>query len=106
MYLLYKKQRLEGTNRPCLLAAVAVTKQSILDLMASSPCQWICSSCRFRDDHEVMLSVVSNRWYLTARSDLVNPVSTNFTVLAEHLLSPLGKHNGLERPDHRAQGGI
>ena len=40
------------------------------------------------------------------RGDLVNPVSTNFTVLAEHLLSPLGKHNGLERPDHRAQGGI
>ena len=54
----YKKQKLEGTHWPCLLAAIAVTKQSILDLMVSSPCLWICSTFRFRDGHEVMLSVV------------------------------------------------
>ena len=39
-----------------------------------------------------------------ARSALVNPVDTNYTVLAKHLLSPHGQSNGLERPDHRAQG--
>ena len=42
----------------------------------------------------------------SARSDLVNPVDTNYTVLAKNLLSPHGQSNGLERPDHRAQGGI
>ena len=53
-----KKQGLDGSHRSCLLAAIAVTMQSILDLMASSPCQWICSRCRFQEDHEAMLSVV------------------------------------------------
>ena len=41
-----------------------------------------------------------------AREDLVNPVNTNFTVLAEHLLSPHRLHMGLEKPDHRAHGMI
>ena len=53
----YKKERLEETHRPCLLAAVARTKQSILDLLVSAPAQWICSTCCFLDDHEAMLSV-------------------------------------------------
>ena len=33
-----------------------------------------------------------------------NPVTCNFTVLAEHLLNPHGQGNGLSRPDHWAQG--
>jgi hypothetical protein len=54
----YKRDKLDGTHRPCLDAAVAMAKQSILDLLTSSPQQWICSSCRFKDEHVAMLSVV------------------------------------------------
>ena len=54
----YKKEQLEGTHRPCLLAVVAMTKQSILDLLVSASTQWICSTCHFRDNHEAMLSVI------------------------------------------------
>ena len=47
---------LHGTHRPCLDAAVAMAKQSIIDLLTSTPQLWICSSCRFQDDHPAMLS--------------------------------------------------
>ena len=108
-----KKQGLDGSHRSCLLAAIAVTRQSILDLMASSPCQRICSRCHFKEDHEAMMSGVPacptcgaslednigvyitmwvgslvRRNHKSGRGDLVHPVSTNFTVLAEHLPSP------------------
>ena len=41
------------------------------------------------------------RKHKSGRGDLVNPVCTNFTVLAEHLLSPHGLYNGLEKPHHQ-----
>ena len=106
-----------------------MAKQSILDLLTSSPQQWICSSCRFKDDHVAMLSVVpacptcgvtledtvgiyTAMWMdgLTRRNqfpigDMMDPINTNYGVLAEHLLNPhLGQANGLLRPDHWAQG--
>ena len=33
-----------------------MVKQSIIDLLTSTPQLWICSSCRFQDDHLAMLS--------------------------------------------------
>ena len=54
----YKKQGLDGSHRACLLEAIDVTRRSILDILTSLPCQWICSKYRFKDDHEAMLSDV------------------------------------------------
>ena len=124
----YKRDNLDGTHRPCLDAAVAMAKQSILDLLTSSPQQWICSSCRFKDDHLAMLSVeptcacgitledtvgvYASMWMdgLTRRyqgkvMSLSNMTVVNFAKLAEHLVNPhFGQANGLTRPDHWAQG--
>ena len=52
----YQEEELDGVHRPCLDAGVAMVKQSIIDLLTSTPQLWICSSCRFQDDHLAMLS--------------------------------------------------
>ena len=52
----YQEGELGGAHRDCLLAAVAMCKRSIMDLLDSSEQQWICHSCRFQSDHQAMLS--------------------------------------------------
>ena len=45
-----------GPHRMCLLQAVEMCKQTIMDLLTTTVQQWICSSCRHTEDHQAMLS--------------------------------------------------
>ena len=127
----YKEAELDGAHRGCLLAAVAMCKQSILDLFDSTEQQWICHSCRFKPDHQAMLSsqptcpcgislqttagVYSAMWMdglsrkytgkVLTQTEKTDLTEVNFAQLAEDLLNPHhGQQNGLIRPDHWCQG--
>ena len=123
----YKEAELDGPHRMCLLQAVEMCKQTIMDLLTTTVQQWICSSCRHTGDHQAMLSsqpscscgisleetvgIYSSMWMdglarkyggkVLTRTEMTKDSAVNYSELAEHLLNPHhGQHNGLERPDH------
>jgi hypothetical protein len=89
-------------------------KQSIMDLIYTTEHQWICSSCRFTQDHQAMLSsqpscacgisleetvgIYSRMWMdglarkyvgkVLTRMEMTSNTPVNYSELAGHMLNP------------------
>jgi hypothetical protein len=127
----YKEAELDGAHRVCLLQAVAMCKQTIMDLLTTTVQQWICSSSRQTEDHQAMLSsqpscsccisleetvgIYSRMWMdgiarkyggkVLTQTEMTNDTPVNNSELAKHMHNlHHGQHDGLIRPEHWCQG--